>query len=144
NALLIPRSVEVAVQSIAQRFSMDAIGILSYLANEIRVSGRVVPYSTVAAVDADSRLLERFCRDGGMNTPLEPGEILLNDWAAGSLGAKIGDRIELDYYVTADSGWLATRTAAFTLRGIVPLQGAAADPGFVPQMKGITDTRHMS
>src|SRR5262249_22315564 len=72
------------------------------------------------------------------------GDILLNDWAGHDLDAHVGDRVEMDYYVTGEFGRIETRTASFTLRGIVPMNDLVADPGFVPQVKGVTDTRHMA
>ena len=49
--------------------------------------------------------------------------IWLNEWASRDLDAKIGDAVELEYYLWDDSAGLVTRTARFTLAGVVGMGG---------------------
>jgi putative ABC transport system permease protein len=105
---------------------------LAYLANEIRANGRQVPYSLVAALDA--RSLEALA-----HRPVPAGSIVLNDWAARDLGAKPGDRLDLDYFLWSSDGGLQTKTASFTLAAVVPIAGLAADRDIAPRYPGITD-----
>ena len=114
--------------------------VMTYLANAIRSHGRAVPYSLVTAID-----LNRIApgtgtpwRQDNVDTTGKP-PILLNDWTARDLGAKVGDPITLDYYVWVEPGHLETRSADFVVRAIVPLSGPAADRDFAPSYPGISD-----
>jgi ABC-type lipoprotein release transport system permease subunit len=121
----------------AAGFSVDPI--FTYLANAIRIGDREVPYSLVTA-----RTLQTWApATSGLDVPLPahpdaPGPIFLNAWAANELGARVGDRVGLDYYVWEEPGRLVTRTADFTLAGIVPI--AVADRDLAPSYPGITDS----
>ena len=70
--------------------------------------------------------------------------ILLNEWAASDLGARVGDSISLEYYVWEEQGRLSTRKADFRLAGIVPIKGAAADRDLTPDYPGITESESLS
>src|SRR5262249_3503073 len=70
---------------------------------------------------------------------ISDGEIVLADWEDSPLRAKPGDRITLTYFEPEEQGRLQEREAAFTLAGVVPLEGPAADPDLTPEFPGITD-----
>lgn len=148
SAGFLPPPAEAASRAAAVDLNTSSSGVLSYLANEIRVAGQAgsgTPYSTVAAVEAGSRLAAELASAAGLDhASLRPGDILLNRWVADDCGASIGDPIELVFYRTGDFGSLETHTAPFRMRAIVPLAGAAADPRLVPEYRGITDTRHIA
>jgi hypothetical protein len=90
QSLLDDRVVEAAERR-AREQGLAASPVFIYLANAIRVNGREVPYSLVAALDDDHlRRLPRSPRvDGG--TADAPG-LVLNEWTASDLGARMGDR----------------------------------------------------
>ncbi len=72
------------------------------------------------------------------------GDIVLNTWATDDLGAKVGDRIAITYYsVTAEEEYI-TETVVFRLKGILPIEGIAADRDIIPEFPGIHDTVDMS
>lgn len=148
DALLLPPAVEDAARAAAGALGCAATAILSGLANSIAVASRPdadVPYSTVAAIEATPALLAGLTLiDGTPAPPLAPGEILLNDWAAAALAAQPGETIRLTYYAVGPLGRLDTQAAAFRLRGIVRLAGAAADSGFTPEYPGVTDANNLS
>jgi ABC-type antimicrobial peptide transport system permease subunit len=112
-------------------------GVLTYFVNAIRAvapasvpagATNETPYSMVTAgapplVPAD----------------LEDDEIILNDWTAQDLKAKSGDKIDLEYYVAGTLRKLETRTARFTVKAVVPLDGLHADRGLMPDFPGIAD-----
>lgn len=133
---LLEPEVERAALAVADEIGATASRILTYLANDIALESDVrvggIPYSTVTALD-----------DAAFLTPTND-EIVLNEWAAADLGAAIGDRVRLSYYVTGPFGELDTRKAVFTLSGVVSLAGGAADPGFTPLYEGITDSKSIA
>ncbi len=76
-------------------------------------------------------------------------DIILDDWLAKDLAVKIGERVMLKYFrvgahILGAEGKLPEDSATFTVRGIVKLKGAAVDPGWVPEVPGITDVRTFS
>ncbi|MDO8632388.1 MAG: FtsX-like permease family protein [Phycisphaerales bacterium] len=159
DAVLIEPALEQAGVAAARAIGLEASPVLAHLANtialdsksETRASDRadandgdtpphVIPYSTVVAVDPQSSVMKELADAAGDKTlTLSTGEVLLNQWAADDLHARPGDRVTLTYYVSGAQGKLETRSATFALRGVVPLSGSAADPGFVPEYHGVTD-----
>ncbi|HEX2488214.1 MAG TPA: ABC transporter permease, partial [Blastocatellia bacterium] len=69
-----------------------------------------------------------------------PAFIVLNNWAAEDLGAKVNDDLEIEYYLWEQEGRLVTKTARLRVAAIAPMQGVAADRNFAPDYPGITDT----
>jgi len=134
----------------AGRASLSIVPILSYLANGIRLGEREVPYSVVAAINADEfeAMSRRYTRDPVEQTV--PAEVLalprivLNEWAASDLGAKRGDLITLEYYLWEDEGRLRTESARFILDAIVPLNDRAVDRDLVPDYPGLTETENIA
>lgn len=114
---------DALVEKVKQAAGGRAHPVFSYLANAIRLGGREVPYSLVAAVDRE--------------WPAD--EMYLDDWAAKDLGGKIGDPVTLEYYYWEASGSLVTRTATFRLAGILPMTGMALDRDLTPEYPGITE-----
>jgi ABC-type lipoprotein release transport system permease subunit len=113
--------------------------VLSWLATVMRVGDRSVPYSLVTAIGheagGDAELARHLSQAGGQAPPL-----VLNEWAARDLGASPGDEIEIEYFRWADEGRLVTDRAAFTVSGVVPIAGFAADRRLTPDYPGISDT----
>jgi ABC-type lipoprotein release transport system permease subunit len=137
----------------AHGVGLGASAIYSYLANSIRAGGKEIPYSLVTAIDEES--FKRLQREAGQMPESEVRElagtqanqsppILLNDWAARDLGARVGDVVSLDYYVWRDEGRLETQGAEFRLAGVVPMRGLAADRELTPEYPGISGTESLS
>jgi ABC-type antimicrobial peptide transport system permease subunit len=123
-------AVAAAAFSAAQSLGLRTQPVLTYLANSIRMGNREIPYSLVTALDS------------GLAPGSEDG-ITLNDWAARELGAKVGDRGTLEYYVWRSDERLHQETAQFRVERIVPLAGDAADANFAPDYPGITESKSL-
>jgi putative ABC transport system permease protein len=150
---------ELAAQAAAAAGSLDlrVSSALTYLANSIRLGEKAIPYSLVTALDEAG--LSEFRRMDA-HPELENGKlsysehlrsrvesappILLNEWAAGDLGATDGDRITLEYYLWAEEGRLRTATAEFRVAGIVPMVGPGADRNYAPEYPGISDATSLA
>ena len=104
--------------------------LLTYLANTLRIGDREIPYSLVTATDLRSVAPRLAAVDGA--------PIVLNEWAASALQARVGDPVSLEYYVWQDTGRLATQSADFRLAAIVRI--AAGDRDMAPAYPGITDS----
>jgi ABC-type antimicrobial peptide transport system permease subunit len=118
---MIPDSIAAAVQS------AGAHPVFSYLANSIRTSERVTPYSLVTGLDTAP-------------APATDDGITLNEWTARDLAAKVGDAVVLDYFVWKSDGRLEPANALFHVASIVPISGIAADRHLAPEYPGITDS----
>ena len=128
-----------------------ALPLMSYLVNSMRLeNGRAIPYSIATGVhDGLFEVMQHNDlghRPGcaGIAGPADSPALILNEWAANDLGAKLKDRITLDYYVWLDQGQLATRSTEFRLACIIPMEGLAADRNLVPDYPGITESENVA
>ncbi|MCS6862306.1 MAG: FtsX-like permease family protein, partial [Abditibacteriales bacterium] len=117
--------------------AMDALpgaaqGVLTYFVNEIRNGERATPYSTVAALETGKL----------GNWEIKEDEVVINQWLADDLHAKVGDRLQLKYFVVGAMRRLEERTSAFRVKAIVPMTGAAVDPDLMPAIPGLTDKKN--
>src|ERR1035441_10110655 len=112
----------------AQGLGLRTQPVLSYLANSMRIGARQVPYSVVTALDAAP-------------APAAEDGIVLNQWAASDLSARVGDTVELDYFVWKADAQLHTETAKFRVERIVPVD--AGDRDLTPDYPGITESRSL-
>ncbi|MDE0423373.1 MAG: FtsX-like permease family protein [Candidatus Poribacteria bacterium] len=123
--------------TVATENSISTLPTLTYLANTISANDRTVPYSTIVAFPTDEGEFSDDYR-------AKPNEIVLNTWTADDLGVKVGDEISITYYSVGADETYNTETASFLLKGIVPIEGIAADRGIIPEFPGIHDTADMS
>ena len=142
DAGLIPDALARDITRAANTAGLRTTAVLTYLANDMTIGERSVPYSLVTAVDAAA--LEGSDRERFATLAASDDAIVLNDWAARDLGVAPGDSIELSYYKWLDSGSLATETASFRVSAITPIEGLAADRRLSPEYPGISDTDSLS
>jgi putative ABC transport system permease protein len=122
-AAILSDTIAAATMDAARKLGVRTEPILTYLANSIRAGTREIPYSLVTADDDVAK-----------------SGLLLNDWAARELSARVGDTVTLDYYTWTGDGQLHTASAPFPLAGVLPLTGVAGDRDFAPDYPGITQT----
>lgn len=101
----------------AGKLGLKAEPLLTYLANFMRVGGKEVPYSLVTA------------------TPEVKEGIRLNAWTQRELGAKPGDKLELEYYLWRQEGKLDTAKEMFSVAGVTTI----GDRVMAPDYPGISD-----
>jgi putative ABC transport system permease protein len=135
------------------REACEALGwrstaVLTHLAEAIAIGDREIPFSTMSALDAaQSPPLGPLALTSGvlLESSLKEGEILLNEWAARDLGldpkTAEGIDVRVRYYVPRVEDRVRTAEANFRLRGVVALDGIAADPHLTPEFPGITDAK---
>jgi putative ABC transport system permease protein len=125
--------IDESLSEAAMGASDRAVGILTYFVNELRLGDKATPYSMVAAMGRSP--------DAGSIVPVEmrDDEIILNQWIADDLGAKIGDSIELRYFALTAMRKLLEQTASFRVRGILPMASPAVDPDLMPDFPGLAD-----
>lgn len=136
NASQIAAATETAAKNGFARASF-----LTYLANEIAVGEKSVPYSTVTALDNMSGLQ---LENGGELPALGAGDIALNAWAARELNAAVGDSVLLRYYSIGPREELISREATFLLTAIVAMRGLAVDAALTPAYPGLQDVENIA
>ncbi|MBX9581997.1 MAG: ABC transporter permease, partial [Gemmataceae bacterium] len=139
EGLLMDEPTARAVEAAAADLRTRAEPTLVYLVNSIRHDGKEIPYSVVAALNpAAAPPLGPFLPPGV--SELKDDEIVLADWPESPLkGLPAGTELAVGYYDPEVEGEGRVREAKLTLRGYVPLAGAAADRDLTPPVKGITD-----
>lgn len=170
DRMILDRPVAAAAREVAEQLGCRVSRVLAYIANEISVVGREADaadpaknprysrYSVVAGVDPavfDAAAGPPFgpfrfqapenhpvLGDGAIEQPGGAGEIILNDWLAHDLQAKVGDLVRIKFHVVGSHGELPEEERQFQIRGIVTLDGTlAADRGLIPEVHGITDVK---
>ena len=143
DTYLMPPIVDAADKA-AAKLNIPLRHVSTYLINTAAdLAGRDAPkelhYPIAAGIDS---------LDDG---PIAADEIVLNQYAADHLNAKVGDRIRLDYLKRQTNGDLtevrsdrAGLGLTFRVGRILPMTGQRADPLLAPQYKGLTDKRSMS
>ena len=140
--MIFPPAVEQAL--LKQLGGLDVQSALTYLANTLACGKQEVPYSTVTAIDFQEKppLGPFLSGDGSPLPKLGDGQIALNTWAAQRLKARLGDPIRVTFFEPESRlGLLHERTVELRLAAIVKLEGAAADKGLTPTVRGLTDKR---
>lgn len=118
--------------------------VLTYLAEELLVGERRIPYATVAGIDTATPLPAGplLDSDGQPIGPLAEDQIVLHADAADDLQAKVGDRVRLVYFLPESSHLeLERRTVELTVKAVARFEGAAADRDLTPTLPGITDSQ---
>ncbi|MHC4573346.1 MAG: FtsX-like permease family protein [Planctomycetota bacterium] len=124
--------IDESLSEAAMGAANNAIGVLTYFVNELRLGDRMTPYSIVAAV-GKSKGSDRIPSD------MRDDEIVINRWLAQDLGAKVGDVIALTYLVVGPMRELHEVDSRFKVRGIIAMDGPLADRGLMPDFPGLTD-----
>lgn len=142
--------------------------VLSYLANNTEVlarqngesQGRSVPYSIISGVDWE--LIARMLSDGRKD-PVPVDWVVIHDWMAKELDAKVGDRLKIDYFLPETvEGTEVEASFEASIVAIAPLIEPAQayrrksparfaetptvfnDPAWTPLVPGITDQESIS
>lgn len=113
-----------------------AAGLLTYFVNEIRLGEKATPYSTVAAVGPDAGAAAL------LPVGMADEEIVINEWLAEDLGARVGDSLEIKYYKLGPKRKLREEQSTFKVVRIVPLEGPAHDPNLMPDFPGLADAEN--
>jgi ABC-type antimicrobial peptide transport system permease subunit len=137
--MILDPAAEDALRATAAEMGLPVVPVLTHLANLMTVGPRSIPYSTVTATDAGDPRAGLTLLDGRKAPALGDGDLLLNEWAADDLAAKPGDTLSMAFFVEDDRGRLSEARRDFTVRGVVRMDPAAADPGWAPSYPGITD-----
>lgn len=145
----IPPAVDRAAdRAAAGRFAPRRVSV--YLVNNVVKVGDPPPATSPGAARPAGEAAIHYAVAAGVSAlddgPLRPEEIALNRWAADRLGAGVGDRVRLDYYVRQPDGQLVEVRSdrpgvglVFRVARILPMEGLGADRTLTPDYPGLTD-----
>ena len=91
---ILSEPLRAAVVQAGQAIGFRAIPVFTYLANTIRDGDRRIPYSLVTATD-----LNEIGSPSSPSSLVSTDSIVLNEWAARELDARVGDTVALDYFL---------------------------------------------
>ncbi len=145
QSILSPQIVEWT-NSVVGDLNAPALAIYTYLANSMQANDRLLPYSTVTAMNPTiGAPFGALKLTNGQPAPkLAADEILLNTWAANDLRVQVGETIEMSYFGVGSRDDLITKHTSFRLKGILAFNGLAADESLTPDFPGIADADNMS
>jgi len=124
--------IDESISAEAVKTGETGTGVLAYFVNEIRLGDKAAPYSTVAAL-GDGRLLPANMRSD---------EIVVNQWLADDLGARIGDSVDITYYILGPRRQLLEQQSRFKVIKVVPMDDPACDPRLMPAFPGLADVNN--
>lgn len=104
-----------------------------WFVDRIGHADRSLSYAFIAAVDTNDpgpAILE-------MLPPLGAGDVALNAWAAEQLDVRVGDTVSVRYPTFGGARELVWKDTSFVVAGIVPMEGAAVDPSWMPPIEGL-------
>jgi putative ABC transport system permease protein len=103
-------------------------GVLTYLVNGLKSAKGGTPYSMITAVDRLSQ----------GTAPSDSG-ITITQWLAEDHGLKVGDSLEIFYFVVGLGRELKQQTASFTVNGILPMTDPEVISSWTPDFPGVSD-----
>jgi ABC-type lipoprotein release transport system permease subunit len=139
-------AAERAAREVAAELGLTSLPIQAYVVNELRRGALTVAYSMVAALDPlpdlDGVLLA--AADGSPLAPPSPRGVVLNAWTADGLGARVGDDVELTYFVVEPGERLREARSTLRVEGVAAMAGLAADRSLAPEYPGIHDAQDIA
>ncbi|MDM8160846.1 ABC transporter permease [Labilibaculum sp. K2S] len=120
--------IDTPISDELEKIAIDQQSLLSYFVNRISCKEKETPYSFVSAIKGDSRL-----------SNLSDGEMIINQWLAEDLDAKVGDSISLDYFVIGALRALEEQRQTFVVKEVLPLDSDLLDQSMMPSFPGLSD-----
>jgi putative ABC transport system permease protein len=139
-----------AARKTADELRLTTSPVMVYLANKLWNPQVYQPgkrpgysmYSTVAGLDLPDLTgtpFDGFEFVGDKPTSWGEDDVIINEFLAEDLQAKVGDTIKYTYHTMGSRGELPELERTVTVRGIVKMTGSAIDRTLTPEIKGITD-----
>lgn len=129
----------------------DLTGVLTYFVNELRVGDRATPYSMVTGIGdlrqtrpqpVGARPAPAWAAASAVPGDMADDQVIINQWLADDLHARVGDSLQIKYFVPGPGRTLVERSNTFTIRSIVSMEGAYADRSLMPDFPGLSDAEN--
>jgi len=116
--------IDSVISQKLERSNISFKHTLSYLVNAISIENRSTPYSFVTAIN---------------DTLIHKNEIIVNSWLADDLEVKVGDTVQLEYYVIGPLRTISTAHKSFKVSSIISLEHPLSDSTYMPHFPGLSD-----
>ncbi len=120
--------LNATVERAAFAVSSQAVGVISYLVNDLSAGSHATPYSFVAGLDPPPPGIR-----------VAPGELVVTDWLAEDLELTNGAAVTMKFFVMGPLRTLIETSAVFRVGNVVPLMDCA-DPTLMPEMPGVSES----
>lgn len=110
-------------QPLLDAFSSGEV-FFTYFVNAIASETAITPYSFISSAS---------------DMALKDDEIIINRWLANDLKAGTGDSILLKYFTVGPLRTLTEDSCRFIIKSVESMSGRFADPGFMPDIPGLSD-----
>ncbi len=130
--------IDQSLTSSAFKARPDSLRLLTYFVNELRMGDAFTPYSMVTAAERKEAFTDILPPD------MKDDQIVINQWLADDLNAKAGDKLILSYFEPGSWQQLEQVQRSFEVCRVIPIEGAAADPGLTPHLPGLSDSENCS
>ncbi|MFM8270708.1 MAG: FtsX-like permease family protein [Gemmata sp.] len=139
SELILTPGTVTAVEAAARDLGVTAEPTVVYVADTLSADKKELPYPIVAGLNPGaSEPLGPFLPKGIES--LRDYDVVLLDWPGSELkGLAPGTELRMTYYDPEVEGEGSLKEAKLTLRGYVPLAGAARDKDLTPEIRGVTD-----
>ncbi|KPK77354.1 MAG: hypothetical protein AMJ79_03490 [Phycisphaerae bacterium SM23_30] len=141
--------LEEPIVEAAVKADPSALEVLTYFVNEIRLGERATPYSIVSSLrrpptppDATTATAPASTFNQIVPSDMRDDEIIVNQWLADDLQGRVGDSVDLTYFVFGPMRRLQEQTSRFRIRAIIPLTQAAADRELMPDFPGLAQVEN--
>ena len=130
-----------AVQAAAKKLGLRTEPTVVYVADALAFEKKEIPYPVIAGLTpARPRRSARSCRRAFPRSRTD--EVILLDWPNSRFDRiPTGAKLRITYFHPDVEGEGKLEASELTLRGYLPLSGAARDPNLTPEIKGVTDAR---
>jgi ABC-type antimicrobial peptide transport system permease subunit len=122
--------IDPHIEEVALKINPQVEKILTYFVNGITLGKITTPYSFISATNS-SLIPEGTKAD----------EIIINEWLAKDLKAKIGDQVDISYFTLGKKNNLLEKTIRLRISNRVPMSPPYIDKGLMPQIPGITEVK---
>ena len=141
TALILPPATVKAVEAAARDIGVRAEPTVVYVADTLGFGKKEIPYPIVAGLNANAaEPLGPFVPKGA--AVLADDDVVLLKWQGSELdGRSPGAKLRMTYFDPEVEGEGRLKEAELTLRGYIPLTGAARDKDLTPEIRGVTDAR---
>jgi ABC-type lipoprotein release transport system permease subunit len=145
RATYILPAVDAAAARAAEQLKLPLRRVSTYLANSVELLGGAASAPGTAARKIHYALAAGVSEVDGWQPAAD--EVAINQWTAQQLGAKVGDRLRLTYYLRQPSGQLVDAgmesvpelRQGLRIARVLPMSGLGADNSLTPNYKGLTD-----
>ncbi|CAN5912230.1 FtsX-like permease family protein [soil metagenome] len=107
-------------------------GVLTYLVNGFTSPQAITPNSMVTALPEE-------VQDSRFKTQGTGDSMVISQWLADDHQLKIGDKLDMRYFVVGVGREMTEKTASFTVSGIVPMDNADLNRAWTPNFPGVSD-----